>query len=136
MKPLVNKGDILDKMFPHSFRLYTEETKIKDPSKPPHLQEMVTVEIEIINSICSVQTSTVSHGDVVDSKYIILCPYFDYVAKGDSSKLKLEVNLNGKTYSVIDDEILAIDSQNLYQVQGINIGTQITVVKTWGSWVW
>lgn len=125
----VRRGEVIDKMFPHSLSLSRLESGEYDP-----LEDETEVEVPIVVQWpCSVQKNVQDQksapgGYVITSGYMILCPYID--TDDLSGTLKLTVEFDGKTRTVENTDIEIIDNNYIYDLSGWKIGCKI-IVKGW-----
>jgi len=146
MKKLVNvrRGAVIDKMFPHHMNLFRLKTVYNDPSEDddpmadedPMIDEEQVIDEPIVSEWpCSVQKNIQKEksaigGYVIESGYVILCPYID--VEDLSGDLRLVVEFDGKQRTVENTNIEVIQNNYIYDLQGWKIGCKI-VVKTFNT---
>lgn len=137
MRAKIKTNDVLKKMFPYSFTMtiaYPGEV-VEDPDDPFGDSTEEIAETVVEDYPCSVQHETTSEnksvgGYVLSDHYVILCPKVTFkegipISQAGAT-ITLRLNIRGKEYRVDMNEILSIDTMDVFELGGYEIGTKIT----------
>ena len=136
MRAKIKTNDVLKRMFPHSFKLtITYSTGEESDSDDPFADTEETTETVVEEYPCSVQHETTSEnksigGYVLSDHYVLMCPKITFkeslpIAQSKAN-LTLYLNIRGNKYQVDGNEILSIDTMEVFEIGGYKIGTKIT----------
>ena len=134
---LNNRGDIIKRMFPHTFRLDFKYTsgEATDPDDPfAEGGEEVTKTI-VEGYPCSIQHATTSEnktigGYVLSDQYVMLCPILpleEFPVDMSEGTMTIYLNIRGKEFQIDPGQIKAMDTMETFEVGGYRMGTKFTL---------
>lgn len=126
----IRKADILTKMFPYTFNLIkTTEAISNDAGDIISEGGDTTI---VTNYPCSLQYKSTEYQALINKQMVLLCPYLDL--PNGSGTYKIIAHVNGKEFIASSSEILNIENQNIYEINGIKIGCRIDL-STSAYWI-
>lgn len=138
----INKERAFQAMFPFNMKVTYSRTWV-DTSLPLDRQQEVTERFVLGEVPCSVQSAVAANEGVLDNEYVILSPCLDMtpltsvtLPEDATESYNLEVQMNGKTNHARGEEILSIDSHEIFRLHDLPIGCKIKVRITGRNWTW